>query len=585
MVAAGLSLVYPKYFGLVIDAAMSSHDPRAIDRHTAVLVAIFAVQAGFVFFRHYLFGAVGERVVADLRVDLYRHMVRLSQSFFHSRRTGELLSRLGEDVSKIHGTISSDLSIAARSLVTLIGGIVILFFTNAYLTAVMLAVVPPLSIATVYYGRRIRRLAREARDKLAEANAALQEGITGIETVQAFTREDHEVDRYQHGIDEALDRFIRKVRANAWFMANSTLLAACAIAGIFWLGGNMVATGQISAGELAEFALYTMLVASSVAAIASIWANLQGAVGATTRVFELLDTHPDIVAPPGATILDDIRGAVRLEGVSFAYSQRDTEVLQDIDLEIAPGRSCAVVGASGSGKTTLSRLVLRFHDPQRGRVTLDGHDLRNIDLDSLRGCMALVSQEPVLFSGTVAENIRYGRLDATDDEVRAAAERANAHDFICGFPQGYATLVGERGVQLSGGQRQRVAIARAILRDPKVLVLDEATSALDAQSEGAVQEALEHLQEGRTTIIIAHRLSTIFGADRIVVLEGGRIVEQGTHAELIACQGTYARLVARQSAAAHASGPPAQVGPTEPVPAPIVADNTPGLQPIVAVQG
>jgi len=545
-VGSGLGLIYPLYFGEIIDAAFTRHDLVALNRNTATLVVIFAVQAVFVFFRHYLFSWVGERVVADLRVALYRHLVGLSQAYFHRKRSGELLSRLAEDVSKIHGTVSTDLSMAARNVVTLVGGVAILFWSNVYLTSVMLAVVPPLVLATVFFGRRIRTLARRAQDKLAEANGNLQEGLAGIETVQAFTREDYEVARYSGGVARAFDLFIRKVLASSWFMSSSSFFAFTAIAGIFWLGGTMVAQERISAGELTEFMLYTMLVAGAVGNTAGIWANLQTAIGASARVFEILDTGPEILTTRSSSQLQ-VQGELRFKGVSFAYVDRSVPVLHDIDLHIQPGESCALVGASGSGKTTLSRLVFRFYDPMSGRITLDGVDLRELDLEALRGAMAVVSQDPMLFSGTIAENIRYGRLDATDEEVEAAARSANAHEFIAAFPERYATLVGERGVQLSGGQRQRVSIARAILRNPKVLVLDEATSALDAQSEGVVQEALENLQRGRTTIIIAHRLSTVVKADRIVVLQGGRIVEIGRHEVLLAKRGAYAALVARQA--------------------------------------
>lgn len=549
-IGSGLGLLYPAYFGDVIDAAFKDKDVTALSQHSLTLVAIFAIQAVFVFFRHYMVSWVGERVVADLRVQLYRHLVTLSQTYFHEKRTGELLSRLAEDVGKVHGTVSSDVSMAARNALTLIGGISILLYTNLQLTLVMLAVVPPLAIATVFFGRKIRLLARKAQDELAQANAELGEGIAGIETVQAFTREDFEVKRYGQSVSRSFDLFIRRVLAGAWFMSLSSFLAFSAIAGIFFLGGRMVATDAISPGDLTEFMLYTMMVAGSVGAVAGIWARLQAALGASARLFEILDTRSDLVEPETPTSLENVEGHVVFDDVSFTYGDRDAAVLEGVSLQIEPGETCALVGSSGSGKTTIARLLQRMYDPTQGAVTLDGINVRDVALEELRGRMAVVSQEPILFSGTIRENIRYGDLTASDADIERAASMANADGFIREFPDGYDTKVGERGVQLSGGQRQRVSIARAILRDPKVLILDEATSALDAMSEGLVQEALEKLQAGRTTLVIAHRLSTVRDADRIVVLDRGRIVEAGTHAVLMENKGAYSELVARQSDAA-----------------------------------
>jgi ABC transporter fused permease/ATP-binding protein len=545
--SSALGLVHPWVFGRVVDAAFTAGDSTGLDEMALLLLVLFAVQAGFVWLRHYWMSWLGERVVADLRLDLQRHLLRMDLDFFHRHRTGELLSRLADDVSRLQDLVGQDLSMLLRNVLALLGGVGMLFWIDRRLALTMLLVVPPIVLAAAAWGRTIRRLSRESQGKLAGASGTLGEGLGAIDTVQAFTREEHEAARYRHAVEAAFHFMEQRVRARSSFMAGTSFLAMATLAGIFWLGAHRVVAGELTAGTLASFFFYTMAVGAAVGALAAVYSRTVNALGATERIFEILDEVPAIADPATPVSLPSPRGELAFRGVRFAYGDRDGSVVDELDLEIQPGQVCALVGASGAGKSTIARLALRFWDPDAGTVSLDGHDLRTLRLADLRGAAAIVSQDPVLFSGTIRENIRYGSLDASDAAVEAAARAAHAHEFVSGFPDGYDTVVGERGLKLSGGQRQRVSIARAILRDPRLLILDEATSALDAESEALVQEALENLQEGRTTLVIAHRLSTVRDADRIVVLEQGRVVEQGRHHELVASEGAYARLVQRQA--------------------------------------
>ncbi|MCA9551675.1 MAG: ATP-binding cassette domain-containing protein, partial [Myxococcales bacterium] len=419
------------------------------------------------------------------------------------------------------------------------------------LTLLMLVVVPPVAVGAAMFGKRIRRLSAASQQKLADAGKVAEETLAGIRTVRSFAQEQAEVRRYGHAVQESFEVSKERIANVAVFSGGASLFGYGAVAAVIWYGGRLVVGEQMTPGELTSFVLYTLMVAFALGSIASLWTDFMRALGAAERVFDLMDRVPGIAHQGGAR-LEHIEGKLAFEGVRFAYPTRpDVTVLKSLELRIEPGEVVALVGPSGSGKSTVAALISRFYDPLVGKVTVDGHDVRDLDPEWLRRQIGVVSQEPTLLSTSVAENIRYGKTDATDAEVEAAARAANAHDFITGFPEGYATQVGERGVQLSGGQKQRVAIARAILKNPRLLILDEATSALDAQSEHLVQEALEHLQAGRTTLVIAHRLSTVRDADRVVVMEAGEVRQVGTHDALMAEQGSlYRRLVERQFASA-----------------------------------
>ena len=545
--AAGLA--YPQAIRVVLDGALAA-GVASVNRAALAMVVIFAVQSVAVATRYVLFTVAGERIVTRLRADLYTSLVAQEIAFFDQRRTGELTSRLSSDATVLQNTVSVNLSMGLRNFVMVVGGLALLVVTSPRLTLVMLAIVPAVALGAVIIGRRISRLSRRVQDALARAGEVAEETLAGIRTVRAFAREAAESGRYAAATWEAFGLARKRVRVVAVFLGVTSLAAYGAVALVLWSGGRLVAAGGMTVGELTQFILYTLIVAFSLSALGDLWSDFMRAGGASERVFELLDRPPEIPVAGGLRPETAV-GRIELEAVGFAYPSRpDVPVLDGLDLVIDPGEMVALVGPSGAGKSTVASLVLRLYDPVSGAVRFDGVDIRELDPVWLRERIGVVAQEPILFSTTIAENIRYGRPDAADAEVEAAARAANAHDFVAALPEGYATEVGERGVRLSGGQKQRVAIARAVLKDPRVLLLDEATSALDAESEALVRDALARLMHGRTAVVIAHRLSTVRDADRVVVLDGGRVVESGSHAELMARAGTYRRLVDRQLLAA-----------------------------------
>jgi ATP-binding cassette subfamily B protein len=559
-VGSAAGLLYPQAIRIVIDGAVgagrgSGSSPGApgieiVDRAALAMAALAVVQGVAIALRYRLFALAGERAVMRLRRELYGAILDQEVAFFDERRTGELTSRLASDSGVLQNAVSVNVSMALRHLASAVGATGFLFYTSPRLTLLMLAVVPPVAVGAVAYGRRVRRLAREVQDALASAGEVAEESIAGLRTVRAFDAEEREGARYGGAVERAFALARRRIAAGGAFMAGAGTGAYAAAALVLWTGGHLVARGELTPGGLTSFLVYTLIVAMSAGALADLWADFMRSAGAAERIFELIDRTPRIPRS-GGVVPERVAGRVSWEAVSFAYPSRaEVAVLRGVDLAAEAGEVVALVGASGAGKSTLAQLLVRFYDPTAGAVRLDGRDLRDLDPRWLRRQIGVVSQEPILFSGTIAENVRYGRPDASDEEVEAAARAANAHEFVVRFPDGYATRVGERGVQLSGGQKQRVAIARAVLKDPRILVLDEATSALDAESEHLVQEALERLMRGRTTLVIAHRLSTVAGADRVVVLDGGRVVQLGSHAALMQVDGPYRRLVERQFVAA-----------------------------------
>jgi ABC transporter fused permease/ATP-binding protein len=550
--ASGITLVYPWAASQVVDVGVKNPTSDKLDAIVLVLIGVFVVNAALVWLRHYSVSWLGERVVADLRVLVFDRVLTLPLAWFHERRSGELVGRLASDVTVIEGVVGSELSMALRNAIQLIGAMVLLFVINVKLTLLMLAIVPPITLTTIYFGRRIRKMSRAVQDELAQVSGQVQESIGAIATVQSFVREAYEAGRYRRGVERAFDQTLALVRARSWFFSTAMTAGYIGVAAVIWLGGRALIHGELSAGQLTSFFLYTFLVAGALGDVAGLWGALQRAAGSTDRLFAVIDTVPEIREPEAGIALPAGRGALRFDDVSFAYpTRRGQPVLTHVSLEVAPGEVVALVGPSGAGKSTILSLLYRFYDVDAGRILVEGVDVRELKLGELRKALAMVAQEPVLFSGTIRDNIGYGKDGATHAEIEHAARDAYAHDFVTGFPEGYDTVIGERGTKLSGGQKQRIALARALLANPRVLILDEATSNLDAESEAQVQAALARLMQDRTTIIVAHRLSTVRDADRIVVIDDARVVEQGRHDELMARRGTYHRLVEHQLIADH----------------------------------
>ena len=540
-----LGLAFPWFLQDLINTVFESGSYTELTRITILLIFTFLARSVFYYIQGYSLGYVGERIVVDIRTQVYAHLHELSLHFFADQRIGELISRLSSDVTIVRTALTNNVAIFLSQIVTFIGSLVLMLILNWRLTLFILAIAPLVVVSAAIFGKRVRKLSSQVQDQLAGSTALAEEALDNERIVKAFNRESFEIQRYSEQINKTFKSMMHLNRIRSAFAPLITFLAFTSLAGILWFGGREVLEGRLTPGALIAFLVYGINIAASIGSFASLYTQLQEASGASRRLFELLDEKPDIQDISGAISVPRLSGSISIKNVSFTYevtSKKHPHVLHHINLEICSGEVLALVGPSGAGKSTLFNLIPRFYDPTQGKIEIDGIDLRTVSQISFRSQIGLVPQETQLFSGTIRDNLLYGKLDASEDELLLAVEAANADEFIQRLPQGLDTLVGEKGVKLSGGQRQRIAIARAILRDPAILLLDEATSSLDSESENLVKDALEKLMRSRTTVVIAHRLSTIQHADRIAVLDQGNLVELGNHAELLALEGLYARL-------------------------------------------
>jgi ABC-type multidrug transport system fused ATPase/permease subunit len=539
LITMAASLAFPKLLGNLMSAT-----PANLGDRVALLAGVLVLQAVAGFFRILIFVNVTEKSLANIRQDVYAHLIRLPMSFFSEKRVGELNSRIASDTAQIQETLTSTLAEFLRQISMVVGGIIILAITSVKLTLFIIAVIPTMMVLALVFGRYIRKYSKQVQAEVAESNTIVEETLQAIQTVKAFANEFFEIVRYRKKTDEVAKTAIKGGLYRGAFASFIILGIFGSIVAVIWFAVGMIHSGELAQESLSEFILYAVFIGGSIGGLANVYTNIQKAIGATEDLFSILDTDAEPVEAKEVATLPGFKGAISFKNVAFAYpSREDVQVLNGIDLHIASGEQVALVGSSGAGKSTMVSLVLRFFDPTGGEILFDDKSAKAYDLHALRNQMAVVPQDVVLFGGTIRENIAYGKPRATDDEIEEAARKANAHDFIIGFPDGYQTEVGERGIQLSGGQRQRIAIARAVLKNPKILVLDEATSSLDSESEKLVQDALDKLMKGRTSIVIAHRLSTVRNADRILVMEKGQIIESGPHKELVAREkGVYKKL-------------------------------------------